>query len=24
VVMEDDPVISYKVNRKHAMYVFSV
>ncbi|KAF8702874.1 hypothetical protein HU200_032710 [Digitaria exilis] len=24
VVMEDDPVISYKVNRKHIMYVFSV
>jgi len=24
VVMEDDPVISYKVNRKHVMYVFSV
>jgi hypothetical protein len=23
VVMEDDPVISYKVNRKHVMYVFS-
>lgn len=23
VVMEDDPVISYKVNRKHVMYVLS-
>lgn len=23
VVMEDDPVISYEVNRKHVMYVLS-